>query len=82
MLPIFVLSLTLSWTRGLSGSNIPSILARIAFFAPQVIPAALGKELPPPSPGILAGSLGAAVASVAAIALLSRGRALDVVPES
>lgn len=82
MLSLFALSLILSWIRGLSGSSIPSILARIAFFAPQLLPIAIGKELPPLSKSMLAGSLGAAVVSLAMIAMLSRGRALDETSEA
>jgi uncharacterized protein len=82
MLSLFALSLALSWIRGLSGSSIPSMLARMAFFAPHFIAKGLGKELPPMSKGMLAGSLGAAVVSLLMIAMLSRGRALDDVTES
>lgn len=82
MLSLLALSLALSWIRGLSGSSIPSILARIAFFAPDILPKAIGKELPPLSKGMLAGSLGAAVVSLLMIAMLSRGRALDDAPET
>ena len=77
MLSLLALSLALSWIRGLSGSSIPSMLARIAFFAPEFLTKALGKDLPPMSKGMLAGSLGAAVVSLFMIAMLSRGRALD-----
>jgi membrane protease YdiL (CAAX protease family) len=77
MLSLLALSLALSWIRGLTGSSIPSMLARIAFFAPDIVPKALGKDLPPLSKGMLAGSLGAAVLSLLMIAMLSRGRALD-----
>lgn len=80
MISLFALSLALSWIRGLSGSSIPSILARVAFFAPHFAPKALGKELPPLSKGMLAGSLGAAVLSLLMIAMLSRGRALEEQP--
>lgn len=77
MLSLFALSLALSWIRGLSGSSIPSILARMAFFAPHFVPKAFGKQLPALSNGMLAASFGAAVASLGMIAMLTRGRALD-----
>jgi uncharacterized protein len=75
MFSFFALSLALSWIRGMSGSSIPAILARIAFFAPQYVSMAFGKELPPLSKAMLAGSAGASVAALAMIGLLSRGRA-------
>jgi membrane protease YdiL (CAAX protease family) len=75
MFSLLALSLALSWIRGMSGSSIPAILARMAFFAPQFVSTAMGKDLPPLSKGMLAGSAGAAVASLAMIGLLSRGRA-------
>lgn len=72
MLSFLALALALSWMRGLTGSIFPSIVARIAFFAPRFVPIALGRELPPMSRGMLAGSLAAAVLALAGIAALGR----------
>lgn len=72
MISLFALSLALSWIRGVSGSSIPSILARMAFFAPQFVPAAIGKELPPLSKGVLAGSFGAALVALVLLVMVSR----------
>lgn len=72
MLSLLALALALSWIRGLSGSVLPSIVARIAFFAPEFVPTAIGRELPPLSKGMLAGSLGAALLALAALAIVSR----------
>jgi membrane protease YdiL (CAAX protease family) len=77
VIPTLLLSLALSWIRGVSGSSIASALARMAFFAPQIVPHVIGKEMPALSKGMLAGSFGAAVLALAIIVLLSRGRALD-----
>ncbi len=79
MLSFLAVVLALAWMRGLTGSIFPSILARIAFFAPRFVPIAIGSELPTLSRGMLAGSLGAALLSLAALAAVSRrdARALD-----
>lgn len=72
ILSFFAVALALSWIRGLTGSVVPSMLARIAFFAPRFVPTALGRDLPPISKGALAGSLGAALLALAALAWVSR----------
>jgi hypothetical protein len=80
MFSLFALSVALSWIRGLSGSSIPAILARMAFFAPQFVPSLVGKELPPLSAGTLAGSFGATVASLAMLTMVGRRSATDDEP--
>lgn len=77
MFSFFALSLALSWIRGMSGSSIPAIVARMAFFAPHFLSIALGKELLNLSKPMLAGSLAVALLSLVLIRMLSRGRALD-----
>ena len=72
MISFFALALALSWMRGLSGSILPSILARMAFHAPRFVPLALARELPPLSKGMLASSLGAALVSFAALVFVCR----------
>ncbi len=73
MLSFLALALALSWMRGLTASVFPSILARIAFFAPRFVPVAIGRELPVLPASALAGSVAAALLALGAIALVSRG---------
>ena len=63
--------LALAWIRAVSGSVFPSIAARIAFFAVQVLPLVLlGSDKI--SGGITIGALAVAVASVAGIAAIGK----------
>jgi CAAX protease family protein len=79
LLSFFAATLAFSWIRGLTGSVIPGILARIAFYGVHFVPIALGRELPTPGRGILAASTGIAMAALVGVAALSRRdpRALD-----
>ena len=71
-------ALALSWIRAVSGSVLPSLAARMAFFAVQVLPLVLlGSDKIPG--GIALGGLGLAVASLAGIAAVGKrsARVLD-----
>ena len=72
ILAALALALALSGMRGLSRSILPSIRARMAFHAPRFVPLALARELPPMSKGMIAGSLGAALVSFAALVFVCR----------
>lgn len=72
MLGFCVLALVVSSVRGVSGSVLPSILARISFYAPRFLPLALGRSIVPASKALLVSSLAASAAALALLALVSR----------
>jgi membrane protease YdiL (CAAX protease family) len=75
---MMVVSLVLSWIRALSGSMLPSLAARVAFFAVSVVPEALGHALPITRNAALISGAVAALALGAAAAVGRRDpRTLD-----
>ena len=69
---IFVMLLAASWMRAMTASVIPSIAARITFFALLYAPSALGRDGPPTSKPVLAAALLGAAVALAAIGAVSR----------
>lgn len=63
--------LAIAWIRAVSGSVIPSIAARVAFFGVQVVPIVFARELKL-SPAVTAGSAAVAALSLAAIGAVSK----------
>ena len=71
-------ALAISWIRAVSGSVFPSVAARVAFFAVQVVPLVLLHDDKLPG-GIAVGGVALAVASLAGISAVGKrsARALD-----
>lgn len=63
-----------SLLRGRTGSVIPSVLARISFYAVQFVPIAMGTELPKAPRNVLFASIGVVVTAVLGIAFLTRDK--------
>ena len=72
LVAMLVLALALSAMRGLTGSVIVSIAARVAFFAVSVAPLALGREDPEFSLRVAVACVGVAALAFAALAAVSR----------
>jgi hypothetical protein len=69
---IFVMLLAASWMRAMTASVVPSIAARITFFALLYAPAALGRDGPPTSKPVVAAALLGAAIALAGIGAVSR----------
>jgi uncharacterized protein len=71
-------ALAIAWIRAVSGSVFPSIAARVAFFAVQVVPLVLLHDAKLPT-GVVLGGAALAVASLAGIATIGKrsARVLD-----
>ena len=74
VLSFFAMSLAFAWIRGLTGSVVPGVLARVAFYGVHYVPLAVGRELPKymTSKTVLASSALVALLALAGIAALSR----------
>jgi len=70
--------LAMAWLRAVTGSTVPALVARVAFFAVQVVPLVVGRELPLRAP-IVVGAALAGAAALAAIAAVGKrsARVLD-----
>ena len=68
---ILATALTLAWLRAVTGSVIPSVVARVAFFAVQVVPIVLLAHDLTLSPLVAGGGVGAAMLSLSAIAAMA-----------
>lgn len=74
----FGVALIVSWIRAMSGSVVPSVAARVAFFSVQLAPLVM-RAPPKVSNPVVVASVTVAALSLAVVALLCRrdGRALD-----
>lgn len=72
MITVFAATLVFAWIRGATRSVLPSMVARMAYSAMEVVPIALGREPPKPTKLLLLASGGVAVVSLFALSLLGR----------
>ncbi|MBX3214004.1 MAG: CPBP family intramembrane metalloprotease [Labilithrix sp.] len=72
MLMLLVATLVFAWIRGLTGSVIPSILARMAYYGVAIVPICLGRDGLRPTPVLLAVSGGVGVVGLVGLSLLGR----------
>jgi len=79
MMLLLLASIVFAWVRAATGSIFPSIMARMAYMAVQVVPMVIHRELPKPTKLWLAGTLVVAVGGLFGLSLLSRrdARLLD-----
>jgi membrane protease YdiL (CAAX protease family) len=64
-----------AWLRGATGTVVPSVLARVAFYAVQFIPIAMGSELPRAPRNVLFASIAIVLVASSGVAFLHRRRA-------
>lgn len=69
---LFAMLLAAGWIRAMTGSVVPTIAFRVAFFAILEAPFVLGRDGPPTTRPILAASLLVAILGLAGIAAVSR----------
>jgi membrane protease YdiL (CAAX protease family) len=72
MMSLLAATLVFSWIRGVTGSVVPSVLARMAYYGVAIVPIACGRELPRPTKVLLLGSAAVAVLGLLGLSVLSR----------
>ncbi len=73
LFPMLAFGVLMGWVRAQSGSVVPSLLARVAFFSYMVLPLALrGQDLTPPGSVAIASLAGASLAFLALLKLGTR----------
>lgn len=72
MISLLAASLVFSWLRGVTGSVLSSILARVAYYGVAIVPIALGRDAPKPTLSLVAASALVGVLSLVGMSALRR----------
>jgi uncharacterized protein len=72
MISLLAATLIFAWIRATTGSIIPSIVARMAYYGVAIVPIAIGRDAPKPTKMLLVGSAILFLVSLLGLSVLSR----------
>jgi len=72
MISLLAATLVFAWIRATTGSIVPSIVARMAYYGVAIIPIAIGRDAPKPTKMLLVASAIVGIVSLLGLSVLSR----------